>query len=170
MPSSISPDIEISPSINQTEVKQTRKRILIKKLIPKTEQSSILPRFKNTKISSTIRRILKTRRIHKSINLEPTTITHTLLDTVVLMPTLTRLRTYTYVVTRVHDAESIVMSSTSIKPHTYIGTETITNTNFSYEIVPVSTSPSALYSSSIESILPTSFLTISSQFYTLNIE
>lgn len=152
-----------------------RKRIIIKKVIPKTDQSEILTSLTETKMSPSIRRVLKTRRVHKTISLEPRTITHTLIDTSVLMPTLTRLRTYTYVVTRVHDTESIVMSSTNVKPHTYIGTETITMTNFSYEIVPVSTAPALFQISSnvIESISPTtasSFLTISSQFYTQNID
>lgn len=157
----------------QSEIK--RKRILIKKIIPKTDQSKTLTSLIETKMSPSIRRVLKTRRIHKTISLEPSTITHTLIDTSVLMQTLTRLRTYTYVVTRVHDTESIVMSSTSVKPHTYISTETITTTNFSYEIVPVSTAPALFHLSStaIESISPTtanSFLTISSQFYTQNID
>lgn len=168
----LSEEASILPSPIDMQNKSTRKRILIKKVIPKTDQTSVLTSSIETKTLPSKRRVLKTRRVHKTISVEPITLTHTLIDTIVLMPTLTRLRTYTYVVTRVHDTESIVMSSTSVKPHTYIGTETITRTNFSYEIVPVSTAPASLQDSSIESISPTSstsFITISSQFYTLNI-
>lgn len=63
-------------------------------------------------------------------------------DTVV--KTTTRLRTFTYVVTRVHDKESEIMSTTTVREQTKPVTETLTRTSTFTLQIPIVVAPTAI--------------------------
>lgn len=136
-------------------INPTRKRIAItRKKTKQSEDISSSPSLPEVKIAPTKRfkKVLKTKkRLLHETPVEPeldydeethvpsvspshpeppqpiiyTTSTH-ILDTITT--TTTRQRTYTYVVTRVNDKESVVMSSTSVKDHVGPATQTVTRT------------------------------------------
>lgn len=131
-------------------INPTRKRIAITRKKTRNEDiSSTLPEDVTISPTKRIRKVLRTKKrlierpvvehsepLDDYVEEEPfspspplpiiyTTETH-ILDTITT--TTTRQRTYTYVVTRVNDGQSIVMSSTSVKDHIGPATQTVTRT------------------------------------------
>ncbi|XP_063706310.1 mucin-3B [Culicoides brevitarsis] len=130
-------------------INPTRKRIAITRKKTRTENiSSTLPEKVTISPTKRIRKVLRTKKrllerpveeqsehdesdiLSPTPTTPPTPIIYTtethILDTVTT--TTTRQRTYTYVVTRVNDGESVVMSSTSVKDHIGPATLTVTRT------------------------------------------
>lgn len=131
-------------------INPTRKRIAITR--KKTKNGSddisssplpevtIAPTKRIKKILRSKKRLLSERPVQSELDYEeeipissyspPTPIIYTtetlILDTITT--TTTRQRTYTYVVTRVNDHQSVVMSSTSVKDHVGPATQTVTRT------------------------------------------
>lgn len=113
-----------------------RRRIAITR---KREHTSSIPAVAPTK---KLKKIIKSKKIFKEevSSIEPSrpplpayTPTPIILTTSTLLydtvtTTTTRQRTYTFIVTRVNDKDSIVMSSTSVKDHVGPTTQTITRT------------------------------------------
>lgn len=134
-------------------INPTRKRIAITRKKTKLgvedisssslTEFSIAPTKRIKKVLRTKKRLLHERPVQSELDydeettapisslfLSPTPIIYTtetlILDTITT--TTTRQRTYTYVVTRVNDKESVVMSTTSVKDHVGPATQTITRT------------------------------------------
>lgn len=112
----VAPSIAPSPTTKRRKFVLKTKKRLIQEEAPILETSTPILELYNTK--PTTFEIITTPILF-------TTETY-LLDTITT--TTTRKRTYTFVVTRVNDGESVVMSSTSVKDHVGPSTQTVTRT------------------------------------------
>lgn len=135
-----------NPSAIESEQHETtRRRVVVtrRRVLPKTETPSLISTLENQSQLeptpslnlNTLSIIQSTQTIRKQPQLIDYTTTNTILDTVTRLTS--KLKTFTYVVTRVHDQQSEIISTTTVREQTKTVTDTLTKTSLVTLHVPI---------------------------------